>query len=406
MSAADTLSGLSAFPGRGAGTDAERRAALWLAERAASPGRTARVQTFWCRPNRALAHAWHVALALAGSVVMVSDPTIGGALALAALACVALDAVTGVSPGRRLTPEHASQNVVSEPVASDAASAAPAALALIVTAPYDAGRRGLVDAAPLRRLTARARRLAAGGRLTPGWLGWLALAMAWLVVVALVRRAGTGDAAIAVLQTIPSAGLIVALAALLGVGGAAYRPGAGDDGSGTAVALALVDALDTAALDGVRVTLVLQGAGDADGIGLRRHLRDRRRPLRDRPTAVLGIAACSAGAPRWWHSDGPLWPLRYHPRLRAIAADVAAAGSTTAPGGGHRGRGSGPALCARLVGLPALTLGCLDRDGLLAGSRRNGDLAEAVDPAAMDALLAFALAFVAALGANRRGPAA
>jgi hypothetical protein len=399
MRSADTLSGLAGFTGRGAGTDAERRAALWLAQRASSPGRTVRVQTFWCRPNHALAHAWHVALALVGSAVMVSHPTIGGALALVALACLALDAVTGVSPGRRLTPEHASQNVVSEPVAGSGATAAPPALTLIVTAAYDAGRRGLVHAAPLLRLTAWARRIAAGGRLTVGWLGWLAVAMAWLVIVALIRRAGTDDTAIAILQTIPSAGLIVALAALLGLGGAGFGPQAGDegsptgdDGSGAALALALVAALDTAALRGVHVTLLLQGAGDAEGIGLRRHLRDRRASLRDRPTTVLGIAACSAGTPRWWHSDGPLWPLRYHRRLRALAATVAQKGSEAVPAGGYRGRGWGPALCARLAGMPALTLGCPDRD-----------IAVGAEPAAMGALLGFALAFISALAADRGG---
>ena len=114
MAAADTVAALTGFAGRGGGTDAERRAARWLAGEIAGPGRrTAGLDTFWSRPNWALAHAWHVALALAGSLVSIGSPTIGGALVLAALACMALDALTGVSPGRRLSPERASQNVIS-----------------------------------------------------------------------------------------------------------------------------------------------------------------------------------------------------------------------------------------------------------------------------------------------------
>ena len=73
------------------------------------------MQTFWSRPNWALAHAWHVALAVAGSLVAVASPLAGGALILLALISIAVDALTGLSPGRRLTREHASQNVVSPP---------------------------------------------------------------------------------------------------------------------------------------------------------------------------------------------------------------------------------------------------------------------------------------------------
>ncbi len=90
MAAADTVAALTGFAGRGGGTDAERRAARWLAgEIAGTRRRTAQVDTFWSRPDWALAHAWHVALALAGSLVSIGSPTIGGALVLAALACMA-----------------------------------------------------------------------------------------------------------------------------------------------------------------------------------------------------------------------------------------------------------------------------------------------------------------------------
>jgi hypothetical protein len=405
MSVAETVAGLTAFPSRGAGTDAERRAAAWLAREVASPDREVTVETFWCRPNRALAQAWHVALALAGSLVTVSHPTVGGALVLAALACLALDALTGVSPGRRLTAEHASQNVVSVPAdPADAADDADHAVRLLVTAPYDAGRTALVHAAGPRNAAARLRRLAAGGALTPGWLGWLALAMAWLVVVAIVRRASADTTTLAVVQLVPSAVLVLALAALLQLGGAPYGPAAGDDASGAAVAIGLVRALAAAPPRHLRVELVLQGSADGEMLGLRHHLRAHRAALRSGPVAVIGIAACGGGRPRWWSSDGPLWPLRYHPRLRALAAR-AAGELMSEPSAGHRGRGTGPALPARVAGLPALTLGALDACGLAPRSHRPGDVLAQLDRSAMDGVLELALTLVDGLDSEQRDAA-
>jgi hypothetical protein len=82
MRPAETIANLEGLSGRGAGTDAERRAAVWLARRlnAATTGvrsrRTARIEPFWCRPNWALAHAWHAAMAVAGSLVSRASPQV------------------------------------------------------------------------------------------------------------------------------------------------------------------------------------------------------------------------------------------------------------------------------------------------------------------------------------------
>ena len=109
----ETITALAGFEGRGPGTDAERRTAQWLARDLVANRQRVRVETFWCRPNWALAHAWHVALALVGSLVSVSHPTIGAALLAVALASTVADDVLGTSLGRRLTPERASQNVIA-----------------------------------------------------------------------------------------------------------------------------------------------------------------------------------------------------------------------------------------------------------------------------------------------------
>jgi hypothetical protein len=283
MAAAETAAGLAAFKSRGAGTDAERRAARWLAQQVRRGPREARLETFWCRPNWALAHAWHCLLAVAGSLLMVAHATLGGALVLVALLSVLADALAGLSLGRRLTPERASQNVVSpSPPRSRVGGTPPEAdppVTLIVTANYDAGRTGIAYKDVLRTPAARLRRLAAGGVLTPGWLGWLAIALLWLVGVAVLRRSGAGGTTVGILQLVPTAALVVELAILLELAGAPFGPAAGDNASGVAVALALVRALDAAPPRHVGVELILTGSGDGTMTGLRRHLRRHRREL-------------------------------------------------------------------------------------------------------------------------------
>jgi hypothetical protein len=74
----DTIASVTAFDGRGPGAGAERRLALWLREDLVSGERAARLEPFWCRPNWALAHAWHAVLGLAGGLVSVSHPAVGG----------------------------------------------------------------------------------------------------------------------------------------------------------------------------------------------------------------------------------------------------------------------------------------------------------------------------------------
>src|SRR6202012_1815968 len=159
-----------------------------------------------------------------------------------------------------------------------------------------------------RAVAATLRRAGAGGRLTPGWLGWLTIALLWLVVIAIARNGGSSGTAIDVLQLVPSIGLLVATVALLELGLSAASPGASANAAGVAVALetiAAFDARDRARpTSAVAVDLLLQGASDGDGTGLRRHLR-RRGSAPARPF-VIGIAACGSGSPRWWRSDGPL----------------------------------------------------------------------------------------------------
>lgn len=394
MGTSETVASLASFERRGAGTDAERRAALWLSRELRGPRRDSAIETFWCRPNWALAHAWHVALAIVGSLVSVASATAGGAIVLAALGSLACDGLAGLSLGRRLTPERASQNVVSR------AAGGGADVRLIITANYDAGRTGLVYRSGPRRAAARLRRLAGQGALTPGWLGWLAIGFAWLLVTALVRSGGNSGTAVSVAQLLPTAALVLALALLLELASADFGPSAGDNSSGVAIAMALARALDAAPPRRLAIDVVLQGAGM---IGLTRYLRPRRRELTPANTIVLGFGPAGEGSARWWTSDGSLVALGYLRRLGDLAREAAApeteSGARALP---YRGRGVTPAFPARLRGFPAITIGCLNRDDLAPRSHQPDDVAEQLDRSSLDRLLGLALTFVDAIDADLR----
>jgi hypothetical protein len=241
--------------------------------------------------------------------------------------------------------------------------------------------------------------VAGQGRFTPGWIGWLAIELIWLLAVAIVRDGGTTGTWVGVLQLFPTLALVLELAVLLELASGEFGPSAADNASGTAVAMALVAALDAAPPRHLQVELVVQGAGDGQMIGLRRHLRGRRRELTSANTIVLGIGACGSGEPRWWVSDGSLLPLRYLARLRRLAADVAGPG-TDLDAGPYRGRGVSPAFPARAAGLPAITVGALGAHDLVPRSHRPQDLAEAVGAGAMDTVLELALTLVDAIDAE------
>jgi Peptidase family M28 len=387
----ETIGALTAFERRGTGTDAERRAARWLAGELIAQRQRVRIETFWCRPNWALAHAWHVALALAGSLIAPSHPTVGVVLLAIALASIVTDEVAGISLGRRLTPERASQNVVSR-AATPPTNTTGARRPLIVTANYDAGRTALIYRDVLRGPVARLRKRAGPAAL--GWLAWLSLGIVWLLVIAIVRTTTHhAPSALGAIQLPPTVALVLALALLLEAAGAPYGPAANDNASGSAVALTLAQALSATPPENVAVELVLAGAGEGGDVGIRTYLRHRRRELRGTGGIVLAIAPCGGGQLHYWVGDGRLFPLRYARPLRELAA----AAQSARP---HRGRGETAAFVGRALGLPAIAIGCLDDHGLPPRSHQPADTTDRIDRAALDQTLEHALQLVAAINAT------
>ncbi|HKG85999.1 MAG TPA: hypothetical protein VKB16_23060, partial [Beijerinckiaceae bacterium] len=147
---------LCSFEGRRAGTDAERRAASWLATRLRMGGRRAVVEPTYVHPQYGLVHALHCALGFAGSLVAIVQPAVGFGLVLAAAVSMYLDLNGRFYLARRLFFRRASQNVVG----SGKSPNAPARL--FICAHYDSARTG---AAFQPKRVARASRLAARLRL-------------------------------------------------------------------------------------------------------------------------------------------------------------------------------------------------------------------------------------------------
>src|SRR2546423_144191 len=122
--------------------------------------------------------------------------------------------------------------------------------------------------------------------LTTGWLGWLCIAIAWVLVIAILRLEGHTGQTIGAVQFPPTVALVLAVALLVDIATADFGPAVGDDASGVAVAVALMRALDAAPPANLSVELVLEGAGEGPRIGLRHHLRARRADAKPADTIV------------------------------------------------------------------------------------------------------------------------
>jgi hypothetical protein len=392
----ETVEALTRFHGRAPCSDAERRAGRWLAARLRDLGRQTETETHWVRPQWELIFVLHALAAIAASLISTEQHVVG----VAVLGALTLSFVVQLS-GRwtllgLIMPRRATQNVIGFPPAG--AKSTPR-LRLIVTAAYDAGRSGLVYREGLRRLLARLTR----GHPPRGAVLML-LSMIALTAVAAARTAGVDADWLNIAQFVPTLVLVLAVALVLDIWLSQTVPGAGDPASGAAVALALAAALDRAPPRELEVQVVLTGAAEGSGLGLRAFLRRHRRELPPRDTALLHLAACGRGRPRWWRADGLLVPLRYHPRLVGIAERVARDESHL---GARpvRGRGTGGAYPARAAGLPAITVGCLDEECIVPASRQHSDTAAGVDSEALDAALEFCLALVDRLDADLATPA-
>ena len=323
------VDGLCSFRGRGACTDAERRAALWLHDELRARGHEPFVETRWVRPQRWAALALGCLLCVAGGLLAVPLPVAGLAVAALGALSLAVEAFGRAGPVRLLFPRRATQDVLTV-----AAGDAP----LAIVAAYDAPRSGpAVGRALLRRAP-----LVASGALVAAAAG--------------ARVGGVEAAWLGAAQLVPTIVLLGAFAAAVDAGLSAWSPGANDDASGVAVALALLDELAREPPRSLAPALLLAGAGHAVRPG--------------RPEGVvLELGPCGAGRP----------VVRgRHPQAETAAARAAEALGATV--------GGDPPIAA------GVRIACTDAHAHTADDT-------AVDPAALEAALDLALGVVDALDA-------
>ena len=367
---------LCSFEGRGPGTDAERRAAKMLAGRLEGLGRSAETEPTYVHPQYALVHALHAAVAIAGSVLATAQPAAGFALVLLAGASTYLDLNTRFYLARRLFFRRASQNVVSRGTSPEAP------LRLILVAHYDAARTGYVFGERSVRL---ARRLSERWRLLLGpWrlIFWGGIAP--LLPILGARMAGFEPQWLSVLQLFPTVLLIVAVFLLIDIALSEIVPGAYDNASGVAAVLSAADEFRADPPANLDLWVVLAGAEECLGEGMRAFVKAHRDELDRERTVIVNVDHASYGSVHYELSEGPIISLPMDPELIELCEALGAAAQPGAPAARPlRSPLLTDALPARVRKLRAISLTSLS-DGLPAPwYHTHEDTPERVNPGSL-----------------------
>ena len=267
---------LCSFEGRLAGTDAERRAANWLAERLRELGRRVEVEPTYVHPQCGRSSTPPTACsAFAGSLVAISIPALGFALVLVAATSMYLDLNGRFYLLRSLFFRRASQNVVSPgPRPTAPARADPL--------------RPLRRRPQRRRLRPRPRPRASPGsrrarRSRSGRFGSCSGRWRFCCRCSALRMAGIDSDAGRGPPAPPHPGpprwrssrwSTIELSEVV--------PGANDNASGVATALSLAAELDAEPPENLDVWVVLDGGEECLQEGMRAFVRSRRKRARPR----------------------------------------------------------------------------------------------------------------------------
>jgi Peptidase family M28 len=380
---------LCSFERRRAGTDSERRAAKWLAERLREADRAAEVEPTYVHPQYALVHAAHCALGIAGSLVSLASPPAGFAIVLAAATSMYLDLNTRFYLLRRLFFRRASQNVVSRGARPDA----PARV--ILCAHYDAALTGRAfRPRTVRRAASIAKRL----RIPLGPFRVIFWSLAALLPILGVRMAGVEAGWLAIVQIVPTLVLVVAVFALVDIALSDVVPGANDNASGVATTLSLASVLDRDPPANLDVWVLLTGAGWSLQEGMRGFLRAHRKTLPRKGTYFVCIDAVGHGDVRFETATGWMVSYPHDVRVVELCEAIAAADRDGERRYGARalrlGALAGDSLAARIRRYPATTITCADELDVVPGAETAADVPDRVDPEALDRAHGFALEVV------------
>jgi hypothetical protein len=383
---------LCSFEGRRAGTDAERRAANWLASRLRNGGRRAVVEPTYVHPHYGLVHALHCALGFAGSLVAIVQPAVGFGLVLAAAVSMYLDLNGRFYLARRLFFRRASQNVVG----SGKSPNAPARL--FICAHYDSARTG---AAFQPKRVARASRLAARLRLPIAPFRVLFWSLAILLPILGARLAGIDSGLISLLQLFPTLILLIGIFMLTDIELSDVVPGANDNASGVATALSLAEELDSNPPENLDVWVLLTGGEECQMEGMRSFVRSHRKSLDRENTYFIVLDAVGSGTVRYETGEGLAVTYDLDRRLVELCEAIATAdrenGNRFAAKPLRQGFAT-DALPARMAKLRATAITCLSDGSLLpANYHRADDVPKRIDCKALDRAHGFTLELVQAL---------
>jgi hypothetical protein len=387
----DVIRELCGFDGRLAGTDAERRAANWLATRLRGAGRRAELEPTYVHPRYGLVHAAHCALGVAGSLVAIAQPAVGFAIVLATATSMYLDLNYRVYLLRRLFFRRASQNVVAPGTRSDA----PARI--LLCAHYDAARTG---AAFKPKRVARGARLASRVSLPLGPFRILFWALAILLPILAVRMAGIDSGLISALQLPPTLILLLGVFLLVDIELSKVVPGANDNASGVATVLSLTEELDAEPPANLDVWVLLTGAEECLQEGMRAFVRAHRAGFDRKTTYFVNIDTVGHGTVRFEAAAGWVVTYRLDRRLVELCDAIATADSEGSDRYGARPlvHGlAGDSMPPHVAGFPATAITCRNDLNYVPGYHTPYDTPDRVDPAALDRAHGFALELVRAL---------
>ena len=379
---------LCSFEPRRAGTDAERRAAGFLAERLRESGRRVEIEPTYVHPQYALVHAAHCLLAIAGSLIALELPALGFALVLLAAASMYLDLNTRVYLVRRLFFRRASQNVLSRGPRPDA----PARV--ILCAHYDAARTGRVFDP---RTVDRAARVRARLPFPVGPFRIVFWSLASLLPILGARLAGVDAEWLSIVQVVPTLILVVAVFLLVDIALSDVVPGANDNASGAATALSLAAELDREPPGQLDVWVLLTSGEECLQEGMRSFVRAHREELPRDSTYFLCVDTVGHGDVRFEVAAG--WVVGFATHGRIIELCEAIAQADREDGDRYRARalrngGAGDSVAAHVRRYATATIACANDLDIVPGRHTAADVPDRVDAAALERAHGFALALV------------
>jgi Peptidase family M28 len=382
---------LCSFEKRLAGTDAERRAANWLAKRLRDSGRRAEVEPTYVHPQYGLVHAGHCALGFAGSLVAIVQPAVGFAVVLVTAVSMYLDLNYRVYLLRSLFFRRASQNVLSPGKRPDA----PARV--LLCAHYDAARTGAAfDPKRVRRGARLAQRLS----IPIGPFRILFWSLAILLPILGARMAGVDSGLVSLLQLLPTLVLLVGVFMLTDIQLSEVVPGANDNASGVATVLSLAEELDSEPPANLDVWVLLTGGEECLQEGMRAFVRAHRENLDRATTHFVNVDTVGHGDVRFEAAAGWVVTSRMDRRLVELCDAIATAdrdNSNRYHARAFRHGLAGDSMPPRIAHFPATAITCLNELGYVPGYHTPEDTPQHVDSAALDRAHGFALDLIRAL---------